>query len=416
MKVADIMQGHVQFVSPESTILEASRLIFGRGINGLPVCKNKRIVGFITEKDILSKLYPSVQEYIDDPLHTSDFERMENKVNEVLELTVDKIMSEKPITVTADTPVLRAQSLMFIDKIGRLPVIDKKGNLIGIISKGDIFRSIVGNKVPLERTGEEGFYDWLGEYYDELYDWKKRLSNEIPSLAKLFRQKKVTSVLDIASSTGEHSIALAKEEFQTVGLEASGLMFDLAQKKKDRLPSLYRNRITFRKGSYKENLKSLPRMGAAIFMGNALRPVMDADEQILEDVVGALNKENPILIFQLLNFEKIFKINNGFRDFTITNPLYGVGPKHALLSFYTKESSKEMSINRAIFSLTGHNWIFRGVRSASVVPIEKKELLTKLKRLGFSKFSFYGSSIYQPIFKYPFKPLESDWLNIIAQK
>lgn len=415
MKVADVMQVHVEFIAPESSILEASRLIFGRGINGLPVCSKKKIVGFITERDILAKFYPSMQEYIEDPFHSSDFEGMEDRVNEVLEMSVDKIMSKNLMTVTPETPLLRAQSLMFIEKIGRLPVVDEKGNLIGIISKSDIFRAIVGNEVPLESGGEEGFYDWLGEYYDELYDWKKRLDSEIPGLVKLFRKEKVMGVLDIASSTGEHTIALAKEGFRTIGLEASSLMHGLAQKKQNKLPSLYRDRITFMTGSYKKNLEDLSRLDAAIFMGNALRPVMNTDEKILEDVVSALNKENPILVFQLLNFEKIFKINNGFRDFTITNPS-GTGPKHALLSFYTKESSKDMFINRAVFSLTGRKWTFRGIRSTSVVPIEKKELLIRLKRLGFSKFSFYGSSTYQPIFKYPFKPLRSDWLTIIAKR
>ncbi len=415
MKVADIMQRHVEFISPEDTVLEASRLIFGRGINGLPVCKNKKIVGFITERDILAKFYPSIQDYVDDPVHSSDFEGMEDRVNDVLEMTVDKIMSGKPVTVSANTPLLRAQSLMFIDKIGRLPVVDEEENLIGIISKSDIFRAIVGDKVPLEPAGEEGFYDWLGEYYDELYDWKERLNNEIPDLVKLFSKEKVKSVLDIASSTGEHSVALAEEGFKMIGLEASNLMHSLAEKKQNKLSPSHRDKITFLKGSYKKNLENLSPVDAAIFMGNALRPVMNTDEKILENVVDTLNKENPILVFQLLNLEKIFK-NNGFRDFTITDSRSGVGPKHALLSFYTKESSKDMFINRAVFSLTGRKWTFRGVRSTSVVPIEQKELLGKLRKLGFSKFSFYGSSIYQPIFKYPFKPLESDWLTIVAKK
>ena len=77
----------------------------------------------------------------------------------------------------------------------------------------------------------------------------------------------------------------------------------------------------FLKGSYKKNLENLPlRLDAAIFMGNALRPVMSTDKEILEDVVGALNKENPVLVFQLLNFEKIFKFFFGCHlDFLVAN-------------------------------------------------------------------------------------------------
>jgi len=414
MKVSDVMQKHVEFITPENSVLEASRLIFGRGINGLPVCKNKKIIGFITERDILAKFYPSIQEYVEDCVHSSDFEGMEDRIDEILAMTVEKIMAKASITVTADTPLLRAQSLMFVHKIGRLPVVDEKGNLLGIISKGDIFRALVGDKVPFEEEGE--FYDWLGEYYDELYDWGKRLDNEIPGLVELFHKEKATDILDIASSTGEHTIALAKEGFRVIGLEANSLMHGLAQKKQNKLPLLHRDRILFLTASYQNNLKDLPHLDAAIFMGNALSPVMNTDEKILENTLGALDKENPILVFQLLNFEKIFKVNNGFRDFVITEPRYGAGPKRALLSFYTKESNKDIFISRAVFSLAGHKWIFRGIRSTPVTPVEKKKLIAKLKRLGFSKFSFYGSSLYQPIFKYPFKPLESDWLNVIAKR
>lgn len=415
MKVADVMQKYVEFITPEDSVLQASRLIFGRGINGLPVCKNKKVVGFITEKDILSKFYPSIQEYIEDPFHSSDFEEMENKVSEILSFKVEEIMSKTPIVITADEPLLKAHSLMKINKIGRIPVVDSKENLVGIVSKGDVFRAMVGDKVPLLEE-ESGFYEWLGEYYDELYDWKKRLASEIPDLIKLFHKEKVKGILDIASSTGEHSIALAKEGFRVIGLEASNLMNNLAQKKQRNLPVPYNDKVMFLKGSYKENLKNLHNLDAAIFMGNALRPALSEDNKILEDVVNALSKNNPILVFQLLNFEKVFKINKGFRDFYITEGRGGMGPKHALLSFYTKNSPKDVFISRAVFSLTGHRWTYRGIRSTPVVPIGEKELISKLKKLGFSKLSFYGSSLYQPIFRYPFKPLQSDWLTVIAKR
>jgi CBS domain-containing protein/SAM-dependent methyltransferase len=414
MKVTDVMQKYVEFIAPEDSVLQAARLIFGRGINGLPVCRNKKVVGFITERDILSKFYPSVQEYIEDPFHSSDFEGMENKVSEILSFKVEEIMSKNPIVITADAPLLKAHSLMRLNKVGRIPVVDNKDNLVGIVSNGDIFKAIVGDKVPLEE--ESGFYEWLGEYYDELYDWKKRLASEIPDLASLFHEEKAVGILDIASSTGEHSIALAKESFQVIGLEASTLMYNLARKKQRNLASPYNDKVIFLKGSYKKNLKNLHNLDAAIFMGNALRPALDEDSRILEDVISALNKNNPILVFQLLNFEKLFKINKGFRDFYITEGRDGTGPKHALLSFYTKNSPKDVFISRAVFSLTGRRWIYRGIRSTPVIPIGEKELILKLKKLGFSKFNFYGSSLYQPIFKYPFKSLESDWFTVIAKR
>ncbi|MFH1832887.1 MAG: CBS domain-containing protein [Candidatus Levyibacteriota bacterium] len=415
MKVADAMSKYVDYISVDAKVGDVARLIFGRGVNGVPVCKGKKVVGLITERDILSKFYPTMTEYIEDTIHASDFEGMENKVNEILELPAEKIMTKNPTTISADMPLLRAQSLMFTEKVGRLPVIDKKGILIGIIAQGDIFKSIVGGKVPLDEEDTD-FYNWLGEYYDELYNWGKRLDSEIPALAKLFQKEKVRNVLDVSSSTGEHSIALAKKGFGVVGIETSNIMQRLARNKQKGLPLLYRNKIRFLGGSYKKELEELTfNLDAAIFMGNALSSVIASDKRILEDVVCVLNKENPILVFQVLNLEKIFKVQNGFRDFNITEQSYGAGSKYALLSFYTKGQKKNIFISRAVFSLSHDKWVFRGVRSTPVVPIKKQKLVNKLRKLGFTKFSFYGSSLYQPIFKYPFKPSKSDWLNVVAK-
>src|SRR3989344_1912369 len=146
MKVADAMSRHVDHVSSDTKVKAVSLLIFGRGINGVPVCKARKVIGFITERDILSQFYPSLDEYAQDPFREGDFEGMEKKVQDVFEMTADKIMSTNITRVTPDTPLLRAQSLMFIEKVGRLPVVDKSGNLIGIISKGD-------NTIDLARRG-----------------------------------------------------------------------------------------------------------------------------------------------------------------------------------------------------------------------------------------------------------------------
>jgi len=194
MKVSDIMQREVDYVSPSQTVLEAARLIFGHGHNGLPVCegKEKKIVGFITDQDILSKFFPSMQEYVEDYGNIRDFEKMEEKVKEILGWKVSKIMSKNIILIREDEPVLKAQSIMQVKDVGRLPVVDKKRHLIGIVSKGDIFRVLVGKRLSLHKEG--GFYDWFSEYYENMFDWEKRLSAEIPSLVNLFRKEGVKKV------------------------------------------------------------------------------------------------------------------------------------------------------------------------------------------------------------------------------
>ncbi len=47
-------------------------------------------------------------------------------------------MTTKVITVRADVPIMEAHHLMQKHRIRRLPVLDSKGEVLGIISKGDI--------------------------------------------------------------------------------------------------------------------------------------------------------------------------------------------------------------------------------------------------------------------------------------
>lgn len=415
MKVADVMKKDVDFVSIEAKVEDVSHLIFGRGINGVPVCREKKVVGFVTERDILSKFYPSMQEFIEDPVHASNFEDMEQRVAEILSLPVKEIMSTNPTTVTAETPLLRAQSLMFVRKVGRLPVLDEKGNLIGIISKGDIFKTIVSEKLALGE--EEKFYDWLAKYYDIIYDWEKRIGSELPELITLFKGEKVKTILDVASSTGEHSLALARKGFSVFGIEASELMHETSQKKRAGLPERYKSNVRFFKGPYQEILKDFStKIDAAVFLGNALPHVIYTDKEILKDMLKVLREKNPIMIFQLTNYEKIFKVKDGLRHFMVVKHPKSSLPSHVVCSFYNKEKNRKLVATSIILNFVGGKWVFRGIKSTPLLQIGKQEISGLLQKLGFSNLKFYGGAYNGSLFKEPFKPLESDWLNVVAKR
>lgn len=414
MKVADIMQKQVDYASIDSTIANVARLIFGRGINGVPVCKGKSVIGLVTESDILAQFFPSMQEYIEDPVHARDFEGMEKRVSEILALKVEKIMSKNPTTVTPDTPLLQAQSLMSVNKVGRLPVVDKRGDLVGILSKGDIFRAMVGKGLPQEE--EEEFYDWLAKHYDIIIDWEKRLKTELLDLIRLFKKEHVRKIVDVTSSTGEHTIALAKKSFDVFGLERSRLMHEFSEKKKVGLPLSVRRKVHFFYGAYKNLMEELHDFDAAILLGNALPHVVYRDRDILKEVQNVLKPKNSLLVLQIINFDKISQVNRGLRHFSIKKTHLAYEQEHAFVGFYTKERGKVLIYNLAIFDLVGNKWAFKGIRGTPVIYIGQKEIYQRLKKLGFSKIQFYGSLDNNSLFAGPFKPLESDWLNVVAKR
>lgn len=415
MKVADVMSKKVEHVTKRHTVKDVCRLIFGRGINGVPVVDNKKVVGFITEKDVIARFYPSIQEYIEDPVNTADFETMEGKASEVFRLPAEKIMSKDPVTVSPNTPLLRAQSLMFVHKVGRLPVIDENGNLVGILSKGDIFRSIVGGKIPFQE--EEEFYNWLARDYDKLNDWGKRLKGEVPGISKLFKKAGTKKVLDVAFSTGEHSIALARNGFDVQGVDTSPTMHKISEAKKERLPKNIRDRIQFFTGNYDETLTNLAYgFDAAIFMGNALPHVLYTDKDILKNVTKLLKPKNSIMVFQVINFEKILKVNSGFRDYKLLKSDNPSAEEQIYFGFYTKEKGNILTITRTVFEHELGKWVFRRINSTQMLHMGKREISEVLKKFGFRKLSFYGSRFGEDIFESEFKPLESDWLIVVAKR
>ncbi len=417
MKVADIMSSEVDFVTTDTNVIEVCRLIFGRGINGVPVCKDKKVVGFITERDILAKFYPSMQDYVEDPVHMGDFEGMEGKISEILSLKAEKLMTKNPTTVTPVTPVLKAQSLMFLRKVGRLPVINEKGNLVGIISNGDIFRTVVGKKIPY--VEDEEYHDWLSRHYDLIVSWEERLGHEIPDLISLFNKNKIKKIWDVGSGTGEHAISLARKGFHVVGLERSSLMFQSSKSKWDKLPEEVKKRVEFIHGNYIDIIQNGPTdFEAAIFMGNAFPHNPSDYKKLLEVISKNLSSRNAIMVFQIVNYEKVFKTNKRLQDFNIGKAKLNKDNEYAFLEFYdpAKESGELLTLNMAIFAFNGKRWMPRAFNNTPIANIDKNNISSLLNKNGFKKASVFGGMLLGSLFKDPFDPVKNDWLNVVARR
>lgn len=149
MKVENIMNMDVDSVTPSTSVLDAVKIIFKHNHDGLPVVigKKMKLVGFITDQDILSQCFPSMKEYMEDVVRARDFTAMEDKIREIMKMKVKDIMSKRVISIKKDRPVLQAESMMKTKNVARLPVTDDAGYLIGILSKRDIFRALVGKKI-----------------------------------------------------------------------------------------------------------------------------------------------------------------------------------------------------------------------------------------------------------------------------
>ena len=117
MIARDIMTRKVCTIQPEASAQEAAQLLDQMRISGLPVVdEDGKIIGIITEADIISKVDR-------EGLHVAD------------------IMSHEVIFVDEEASVGEIATLLTDRKIKRVPVVND-GKLVGIVSRADIVHAV----------------------------------------------------------------------------------------------------------------------------------------------------------------------------------------------------------------------------------------------------------------------------------
>ncbi len=149
----EIMTSPVVSVKPETSLKEVAEILEEHAFSGIPVVdEENRVVGIISETDIIRYTQQVIGQPVRKPykLLTQDKEVLHVNVLhrgvEMLELvaatTVEKLMSREVITVEESTSVQEVIELMNRHNINRVPVLDRKGNLSGMISRENVIKSL----------------------------------------------------------------------------------------------------------------------------------------------------------------------------------------------------------------------------------------------------------------------------------
>lgn len=132
--VAAVMTRRVVTVTPQTSFKDAVRLMRTKRVSGLPVVDMKgRLVGIVTEGDLLNKVE---QRDVDAYVLESKRHRLDRARASALD--VESAMSTSVTSVRQDFPIALAAREMHTRGFKRLPVTDEEGNLIGIVSRGDL--------------------------------------------------------------------------------------------------------------------------------------------------------------------------------------------------------------------------------------------------------------------------------------
>jgi CBS domain-containing protein len=116
--VRDAMTANPTTVTPNTSLVEAARMMRDQDIGPLPIVDGETLVGMLTDRDIVVR---AVAEGKD--LQTS---------------TVGEIASRDVVTVDPDQSLDEAMQLMEQHQIRRLPVAEEDGRLVGILAQADV--------------------------------------------------------------------------------------------------------------------------------------------------------------------------------------------------------------------------------------------------------------------------------------
>jgi CBS domain-containing protein len=140
-RVGGAMTATVVSVSPNDSLATAARELEAAGVSGAPVLDGGTVVGIVTLGDLLSRIRGPVGRV----QTTGPFHRAEPILAEISRRTgarVRDVMTTGVITVRADAPLTLAARKMADGRINRLPVIDERGTLCGILTRDDIVAAV----------------------------------------------------------------------------------------------------------------------------------------------------------------------------------------------------------------------------------------------------------------------------------
>lgn len=142
MLVSDIMTRNPRTVSPDTRLQAVASIMCLYRIPALPVVDEQgRLVGNISEMDLLKNLLPTMEDFMAGSA-ALEVESMTPNYAASMQRTVGDLMVRNPVSVSPDMHVLKATAKMTSHRFRRIPVVDGEGLLVGVMSLGDVHKAI----------------------------------------------------------------------------------------------------------------------------------------------------------------------------------------------------------------------------------------------------------------------------------
>ncbi len=146
--VKDIMVREVITIQKDASVEELSELLVKNKISGVPVIDSDgKLVGIATEGDLIIKdsdlHFPRYFKLLDSIIYLESLNKFKKSLKKFLGTKVEDVMTAEIKTVKEETPVGEAANIMIKYNINRVPVLDSKDELVGIVARADIVKSMI---------------------------------------------------------------------------------------------------------------------------------------------------------------------------------------------------------------------------------------------------------------------------------
>jgi CBS domain-containing protein len=151
MLVREVMTTDVVTVSTGDSVETCAKLLQEHNISGLPVLDEAgRVAGVVTEGDLIRRASrvkaPGYLEILGGLIYLGSPKKFVEELQRAMSLEAGQLMSKNVIFIGPEDTVEKAATLMVEKRISRLPVVDEKQKLIGIVSRRDIMGSLYDSK------------------------------------------------------------------------------------------------------------------------------------------------------------------------------------------------------------------------------------------------------------------------------
>lgn len=158
MLVADLMTSDVVTASPNMTLKDVDRLFTTNAISGAPVLEDGRVVGVISQSDVVRVLYDQqvattdISQFLLSPYPIpfpalAEISRERAAIaDRLVEMTVAEAMTQVPVTIAPTDDISMAATTMVAERVHRV-LVTEDGALVGIVSTLDLAALLIDGGV-----------------------------------------------------------------------------------------------------------------------------------------------------------------------------------------------------------------------------------------------------------------------------